>query len=129
MIWLLLAQISIGAIVTTAPPLLGTELVIEVQHNDGRPRPGETVRVVHRPGLGGEQELAIGITDGLGRVRWTPESPGVAVLRAGDETQSIRVTSDAPPVNTILLLVLLTLTSLGALVYALVPAGKKPKAA
>ncbi|NCG20161.1 MAG: hypothetical protein GWP91_14225 [Rhodobacterales bacterium] len=129
MIWLLFADLTLGAIVTTAAPMQGDEVVIEVHHNDGRPRPGETVRVVHRPGLGGEQELAIGITDGLGRVRWTPESPGVAQLRAGDETQRIRIETNRPPLNTLLLLLLLALTSLGALVYALLPAGKKLKAA
>ncbi len=126
--WLLLASLALGAISTTASPIQHQEVVIEVQHNDGRPRPGETVRVVHRPGLGGEQEIAIGITDGLGRVRWTPETPGVATLRAGDERVPIRVQPDGPPVNTLFLLILLALASLCAVGYALLPGGKSPRA-
>ena len=77
------------------PPVEGEETVIVVQDDLGDPRSGQTVRVVHRPGLSGEQELAIGISDGRGRVRWTPRSAGVAWVRAGDEVARIRVGGSA----------------------------------
>ena len=70
-------MIGVFALVTLeAPALIGAEVVIAVTDEQGDPAGGETVRVVHRPGLAGEREVAVGITDGRGRVRWTPDASG-----------------------------------------------------
>lgn len=55
---------------------------VEVQlvDADNRPIVGATLRVLHRPGLPGEVELGLGITDSSGRVAWTPEISGPATL-------------------------------------------------
>jgi hypothetical protein len=93
----------------------GEEVVLAVTDEAGDPRSGETVRVIHRPGLAGETELAIGISDGRGRVRWTPEVSGVARLRAGEEEAMIRIVPTSPPIVVVVTLGLLLLTSAGAL--------------
>ena len=80
---------------------------------------GRTVTVVFRPGLAGERELAIGITDGRGRVRWTPESGGHTVVHAGAETRDVVVRHAATPLRTLVPLLLLILASLGAMVLGL----------
>lgn len=95
----------------------GVEVVIAVSDEAGDPRSGETVRVIHRPGLAGEAELAIGISDGRGRVRWTPGVSGVARIRAGDEATMVRVVPASPPAVVPVTLGLLLLTSVSALGY------------
>jgi len=83
-------------------------------HGDlGRPEPGATVQVVYRPGLDGERQRAIGITDSLGRVRWTPEVGGVAEVRAGQERRLVAVAWPSPPLGSVVLLVLIALSGLG----------------
>lgn len=111
--WLTLAHAGIRI---EAPPVERQETVILVTDELGDPRPGETVRVIHRPGLAGERERAVGITDGRGRVRWTPEQPGIAELQAGDEPLRIRVAWARVPVATWLLLGLLACGGVAALV-------------
>ncbi len=110
---------AFGGIELELPPMLGEETIVVVTDERGETRPGETVRVVHRPGLAGEREFAVGITDGRGRVRWTPEMPGVARLRAGDEPLEVRVARADPPVGTPLLLGLVGALGLGALAWGL----------
>ncbi len=113
------------------PPIEGVETVIVVTDGADRPDPGVTVRVVHRPGLDGAQELAIGTTDGLGRVRWTPEEAGVAELRANQVVMPVSVGWSEVPAGPASLLVLLVLAGLGASVYGVAsgrrwrPEGKK----
>ena len=87
---------AFGGVSLESPPVAGTETVVAVQDAEGDPRGGVTVRVVLRPGLTGERELAVGITDGRGRIRWTPPEPGVAWLRAGDEISKLRVGGSPP---------------------------------
>lgn len=101
------------------PARQGTEAVVLVTDEIGDPRSGETVRVVHRPGLAGEKELAVGITDGRGRVRWTPEASGITNLRAGDQVQVIRVAPAQPPTTTAVVLGLLATSGLVALGYGI----------
>lgn len=100
-------------------PREGVEAVLAVVDEAGAPRSGLTVRVIHRPGLSGEREVAIGITDGRGRVRWTPEQPGVARLRAGDEEQLVRIGTARTEPTPLLILGLLVATGAGALGLAL----------
>ncbi len=94
---LLLVVPAHATVVLEAPARVGDETVIAVTNADGDPRAGETVRVIHRPRLSGEREMAIGITDGRGRVRWTPEAAGIARIRAGEEPFDVTVAWAAPP--------------------------------
>lgn len=121
MIALLLALVASATIEIETPPTPGEETIVRVLAQDGRPRAGETVRVVHRPGLAGQRELAIGITDARGRVRWTPAEAGVAVVRAGEERLPVRIAPPEAPRDTLVLLGLLLLAAGGALGYGLVP--------
>jgi hypothetical protein len=101
--WVAVAAADVGF---EAPPRAGAETVIAVSR-DGEPGAGETVRVVVRPGLAGSREIAVGITDGRGRVKWTPDAPGLTEVRAGDESVAVLVAGDGPPATTAGLLALL----------------------
>jgi hypothetical protein len=116
---LLLGRAALGAVEVETPPLEGTETVIHVTDAMGDAASGETVRVVHRPGLAGERELAIGITDGRGRVRWRPEQGGIALLRAGEQTSTLQIQRNRPPTTTLVLLALLALGGLLPVVFGL----------
>lgn len=119
---LLLATLAAdAAIQVEGRAVPGEEVVVRVLDADGRGRPGETVRVVHRPGLQGQRELAIGITDSRGQVRWTPELWGVARIRAGDELQPVRIAPLEPPRGAIALVVALIVAGLLGSGYGLVP--------
>ncbi len=119
MIWLLLCGLAAAELSTEVPPTLGNETVVVVLDDEGRPRAGETVRVVHRPGMAGELEVAIGITDGRGRVRWTPDLPGIAVIRADEETKKFHVARASIPTGTLTLLLLLLAAAGTALLFGL----------
>ncbi|MEO0599986.1 MAG: hypothetical protein AAF211_01030 [Myxococcota bacterium] len=101
-------------------PVVGQEVVIAVTDAFGDPRSGETVRVHHGPGLAAERELAVGITDGRGRIRWTPSVAGVAELQVGAEPLRVRVAPQQVPVLTLLLIVLIGLAGTGATLAGLV---------
>lgn len=116
---LLATSLAFGGITTDSPPVQGTATVVVLTDGDGRPRGGETVRVVHRPGLQGDREVAIGITDGLGRVRWTPDVAGVAEIRAGQEHLALQIGWPGIPLDSAVLLVLLGIAGLGAGGYGL----------
>jgi len=124
--WLLLFS-ALGADIRVDPaPVQGEDTVVVVTDPDGRPLPGETVRVVHRPNLDGERELAIGISDGFGRVAWTPEQAGVTRLRAGDSVIGLRVGWANLPSTTFTVGALGLLLSLLSLAFGLglLPAGR-----
>jgi hypothetical protein len=108
-----------AAITAAEPPREGTEVVLLVVDAAGEPRSGETVRAVHRPGLAGEREVAIGITDGRGRVRWAPETSGMTTVRAGEEVQVMRVAPASFDPSVSILLVLLLAAGGGALGLAI----------
>lgn len=112
---------AIAGVRVETPPIAGVETVVVVTDELGDPTGGETVRVIHRPGLARERERAVGITDGRGRVKWTPQSPGIARLQAGDEPLRIRVAHPAPPLGPLLLLGILGLGGAGALGYGVGP--------
>jgi hypothetical protein len=120
MIAMLLASwICVAATTFEAAPTLGASTVIVVSDGDGLPSPGETVRVVYRPGLAGAVEQAVGITDRRGRVRWEPAQAGLVAVRAGRDEQITRVAWPSPPAATLVLLVALLLASLGSVAVGL----------
>ena len=125
MIALLWMTLSWGSIAVERPAVEGVATVLVVSDADGNHRGGETVRVVHRPGLSGEREIAIGITDGLGRVRWTPEIAGVALLKAGDEVLPLRIGWPGVPLQTAVLFGLLTLAGVWSVLFGLRPTGSR----
>ena len=102
-------------------PAAGIETTISVRDADGEADPGETVQVLHRPGLDGERQVAIGITDSRGRVTWTPAISGVAVVRAGTDTQPVAIRWSETPPTTAILLALLACSAMGALGYGVLP--------
>lgn len=101
MTWLLLCAAMAAQVQIEPPPVVGVQTVVSVVDSAGQGRPGETVRVVHRPGLDGERELAIGITDGFGRVAWTPDQAGVATVRAGASITPVRISWVGLPTGTL----------------------------
>lgn len=119
-VWLGLALAS-AAVGLDPLPMEGRETVVTVADADGRPRSGETVRVLHRPGLAAEVEQAIGITDARGQVRWKPTVPGVAHVRAGDEVAPVHVEAARMRPDVPLLVTLLLLGGLAAIGYGVRP--------
>ena len=94
-----LAGIQVTAIEGEAAdvlPRVGEPVSLQVTGPDQHPQAGQTVRVIHRPGLAAEQEQAIGITDARGTVEWTPALPGVARVRAGRQDETFLVDGGFP---------------------------------
>jgi len=102
-------------------PAVGVETVITLVDSFGGPQAGATVQVVHRPGLPGERQRAIGITDSRGRVRWVPETGGVALVKGDDDSVRVRVDRSEAPASTITLLVLLAVAAIGFVGYGGLP--------
>ena len=107
-----------GAILVEEEPQLGVTTWVTVL-SDEHPVAGETVSVLHRPGIAGEQEIAVGITDARGRVRWTPARAGVTIIQAGSRETVAQVRADFPPPEAITLLGLIIMAGLGSLLYGL----------
>jgi hypothetical protein len=119
MIWLLW-MFSAQATQLSVEPALKVRNSVVVQCMDrGRPCEGKTVSVVLRPDLSDSQELAIGVTDSRGRVRWTPDRSGVAELRADNARLRVAIPWPRPPSESLLLMVLLLATCLGSAWYGL----------
>jgi hypothetical protein len=116
--------IALGGIAVQAPgggigqPSVGEPVRLTITDDADHPLPGQTVRVVHRPGLALEREQAIGITDARGQVEWTPAAAGLARLRAGDRVQPVQVAAPFPIPTASAAFVLLVL-GLGALGWGL----------
>lgn len=115
---------ALASVALESPPVEGTEVVIELRDARGDADSGETVRVVHRPGLAGSHELAIGITDGRGRVRWTPAEGGLARLRAGDQVLDLRIEPRRRPDLTVSMLAAVALLGAGLLGFSV---GYRPR--
>jgi hypothetical protein len=75
------------------------------------------VRVHHDHGLPRATELAIGITDARGRVRWTPAKPGLSQLQAAEETITISIAYPSIPIDTIMPWSLICLAGLAMALY------------
>lgn len=103
---ILLASYAVASIDFSAPPQVGQEIVVTVTAN-GRPARGETLRVIHHPGTRSTHERAIGITDARGKASWTPEVAGTYELRAGPQTATGRLPWPSPPLDALVLLLVL----------------------
>lgn len=117
-LWLGLSM-AWGGVTITPAPQIDVETVVTVLDAEESPRVGRTVSVIHRPGLDGQQELAIGITDARGRVRWTPEIAGVATLHVDDQELDLTVAWPQIPTNTATLLTLLGFAGTAAMLFGL----------
>ena len=125
-LWLL-GTLAWADVTTDPAPVLNEACAVRVTSPDGTPLSGETVRVVHRPGMAGETEVAIGITDTRGKVRWTPIQAGMSILRAGDQTRVLQVQRTERPKALYALLGLLIVASLGGLAYGLLGSPPAPR--
>lgn len=103
------------------PPRVGVETVVTLVDPFGAPDAGATMQVVHRPGLPGERQRAIGITDSRGRVRWVPETGGVAMVKGPDDSVRVRIDRAEAPASTITLLALLAVAAAGFVGYGGLP--------
>jgi len=117
-LWILVAHggILLGDLDGSTPsPRRDEAVMVTVTDDAEHPLPGQTVRVVHRPGLALEQEQAIGITDARGQVEWTPAASGLATVRAGSHTHAVQVRGPFPTTTLIagLLVLVLGLGSIG----------------
>ena len=109
---------GLAAPITVDPPAkIGQESVIAVTDDIGEPVAGLAVSVVLRPGLDGEKEIALGITDGLGRVRFTPDAGGLALVRADTEELPIAIGWGAAPEATLALLGALVVGAFAAIAF------------
>ena len=125
MIWWVYA--AFAGVSWESPPVVGVETVIVVRDGeaaDAPPVAGATVRVRWRPGLPGTREQAVGITDGRGRVRWTPDEVGIAALTAADASTPVRVASDGVPTTPVAWGIALAIAGLLALRYGRPEAGR-----
>lgn len=86
------------------PLVVGDAVTLEVLDDKARPRSGDTVKVVHRPGLADRREVVVGTTDSLGRVRWTVDAPGPVDVLVGAETVRMHAAWSTPPAEAALLL-------------------------
>lgn len=99
-------------------PLPGEEVVLTVTHDDGTPVAGMTLRVVHHPGLPTEREVGAGVTDTLGRTRWTPPMSGPAdVIGPQGGLGRVHVAWAHAPLSVAIPLFLLVLAGAGATLY------------
>lgn len=114
-----------AGIALDAAPVAGADVTITVTDDFGDPRSGETVRVMHSPDLAAVREVAVGITDGRGQVKWTPVAAGVAELRVGNDPKRVRIAPDRLDPTTALLLGLLGIVGLGATVVGLSPLARR----
>lgn len=114
--WLLLAAAPIAV---DPPPAIGQESVVTVIDDIGRPVVGTPVRIEHRPDLDGSRELAIGVTDGLGRARWKPEEGGVTAIKVGQQQLRVAVIWSQRPTGAIALTLIGALLALGTMIYGI----------
>lgn len=90
---------------TIEPELvLGEQSAILMTDADGTALVGQTLRALHRPDLSDSHEVAIGITDGMGRVRWQPDLAGVTRLSSEDHELWVSIQPANLPSDTLSLL-------------------------
>ncbi|MCB9667967.1 MAG: hypothetical protein H6734_00675 [Alphaproteobacteria bacterium] len=102
-----LIGLALASIEIEGPLAEATEVTLRITESDGSESGGETVRVTHHPGTPQAFERAISITDARGRVTWTPETSGIAELRAGPQVLRVRVERSSVPTTPLAVLVIL----------------------
>ncbi len=122
MIGLLIVANGLAADVIAVDPAPTIEVPAFVTVTDdlGRPVVGATVMASWRPGLPASREQTLGVTDSLGRVRWTPDASGIVALSTSGGSFPVRV-EGAAPVETITLLGLLALVATGSAIWGARP--------
>gem|GEM_PF-4676930 len=108
MLWATLAWAT-DIIQLEPPPVIGQESTLSVTDADGLPRAGRTVRITYRKRLSTTEDRAIGLTDGAGQLRWTPEAAGAAELAVNNDRTPISIGWRFPPAATLLHLSILSL--------------------
>lgn len=88
-------------------PAVGVEARVCVTLDAGGAGAGATLHAITRPGLPGQQDASVAATDKAGCAAWTPDAPGVVLLRAGDEELLVNVAGRAPLDLAVALLVIL----------------------
>jgi len=63
-------------------PTRGRPTLVFVEASDGTPAAGAEVSAVYRPGSEVPHAECVGVTDGVGRVSWTPVQSGIVCLTA-----------------------------------------------
>lgn len=119
MIALLLVGVALATepIAVDPPAAVGAPSMVTLTDDLGRPIGGVAIHAIARPGLDGATDTAIGVTDGLGRVRWTPDRGGLVDLVADKVTLHLAVPWPSPPAETIALTALLAAAALSAIAW------------
>lgn len=107
MIAALIVAVAAAGLSVEPAPVAGAEGWVRLVDADGRPAVGVSVRAIHRPGLAEERQEALGLTDSLGRVRWSPVRGGEARILAGEEALDLEVRYATPPTSALVHLGLL----------------------
>ena len=102
------------------PPSVGQATLVSVTDDLDRPVVGATVMASWRPGLAASREQSLGVTDSLGRIRWTPDASGVVAVSTSGATAPLRVDGAAPG-DTLAILGLLALVATGAAAWGARP--------
>jgi hypothetical protein len=82
------------ALTIDAAPSVGVEARVCVVLDAGGA--GATLHAITRPGLPGQHDASVAATDKAGCAAWTPDAPGVVLLRAGEEELLVNVAGRAP---------------------------------
>ena len=117
----LLTAVSLAGIVPPEAPQVGESTTIQVLDGAEHPIPGVSVRIIYRPDTHSANEVNAGLTDGGGKLAWTPIAAGPVVIRALDAEARVMVPATQLPVETWLLLLFSLAASGAAVVFGLSP--------
>lgn len=117
MMWWFLS-VALAGVSFSEPELVAdAEVSITLTEEGGAPLAGVPLKVVSNPGTALESSYTVGLTDGSGRVRWTPKEGGPHQLRYGDNTEVAQVRWDRPPLSASLSLLILLAAFLGCIFF------------
>ena len=99
-------------------PMQGKTTEVFVQADDGAPVSGALVTVTYRPGSSVEATDTIGTTGASGRLRWTPETAGIAGINAawadgGATSTNVSVRFSGVPLGGVVIMLLAGLLLVG----------------
>jgi len=77
-------------------PQVGVETRVCITLDAGATGTGATLHAITRPGVPGQHDASVAATDKAGCAAWTPDAPGVVLLRAADEELLVHVAGRAP---------------------------------